>query len=26
LHELKVLEARLITEPDPDFRFHSGPP
>ncbi len=26
LDELKVLEARLITEPDTDFRFHSGPP
>jgi tRNA-(ms[2]io[6]A)-hydroxylase len=26
LAELKVIEARLITEPDPQFRFHSGPP
>jgi tRNA 2-(methylsulfanyl)-N6-isopentenyladenosine37 hydroxylase len=26
LAELKVVESRLITEPDPDFRFHSGPP
>jgi tRNA-(ms[2]io[6]A)-hydroxylase len=26
LAELKSLEARLITEPDPQFRFHSGPP
>jgi len=26
LEELKALEARLITEPDPEFRFHSGPP
>ena len=26
LDELKALEARLITEPDPEFRFHSGPP
>ena len=26
LEELKALEASLITEPDPDFRFHSGPP
>ena len=26
LAELKVLEAKLITEPDAQFRFHSGPP
>ena len=26
LLELKTVEAGLITEPDPDFRFHSGPP
>ncbi len=26
LEQLKALEASLITEPDPDFRFHSGPP
>ena len=26
LAELKELEARLITEPDPQFRFHSGSP
>lgn len=26
LVELKTVEARLITEPDPQFRFHSGPP
>jgi len=26
LVELKALEANLITEPDPQFRFHSGPP
>ena len=26
LAELKQLEARLIEEPDPQFRFHSGPP
>ena len=26
LAELKQLEAQLITEPDPRFRFHSGPP
>jgi tRNA-(ms[2]io[6]A)-hydroxylase len=26
LDELKALEAQLITEPDPQFRFHSGPP
>jgi tRNA-(ms[2]io[6]A)-hydroxylase len=26
LAELKVLEAKLITEPDDQFRFHSGPP
>jgi len=26
LAELKVLEASLITAPDPRFRFHSGPP
>jgi len=26
LEELKVIEARLITQPDPCFRFHSGPP
>jgi tRNA-(ms[2]io[6]A)-hydroxylase len=26
LQQLKTLEARLIAEPDPEFRFHSGPP
>ena len=26
LAELKVIEAQLITQPDPCFRFHSGPP
>lgn len=26
LDELKVLEAQLIAEPDPQFRFHSGVP
>ncbi len=26
LAELKALEAGLITTPDPQFRFHSGPP
>jgi tRNA-(ms[2]io[6]A)-hydroxylase len=26
LAELKVIEAALITEPDPEFRFHSGRP
>ncbi len=26
LAELKVVEARLVSEPDPEFRFHSGPP
>jgi len=26
LAELKGVEAELITEPDPQFRFHSGPP
>ena len=26
LDELKQLEARLVTEPDSEFRFHSGPP
>ena len=26
LDELKALEAQLITEPDPQFRFHSGIP
>lgn len=26
LAELKVLEAALITDPDDEFRFHSGPP
>jgi len=26
LSELKAVEAQLITEPDPQFRFHSGPP
>jgi len=26
LRELKSLEARLISEPDPQFRFHSGLP
>ncbi len=24
--ELRALEARLVTEPDTNFRFHSGPP
>lgn len=26
LTELKAIESRLVTEPDPQFRFHSGPP
>lgn len=26
LDELKVLESTLVTEPDDEFRFHSGPP
>ena len=26
LAELKTIEARLVTEPDPEFRFHSGLP
>ena len=26
LEELKVIEAQLITQPDPCFRCHSGPP
>jgi len=26
LEELKCIEALLVSEPDPDFRFHSGPP
>jgi tRNA-(ms[2]io[6]A)-hydroxylase len=26
LAELKAVEAQLIAEPDPQFRFHSGPP
>ena len=26
LAELKVIEAALISEPDPEFRFHSGRP
>ena len=26
LEELKVLEAALITDPDEEFRFHSGAP
>ena len=26
LRELKAVEARLISEPDPEFRFHSGVP
>lgn len=26
LTELKSIESRLISEPDPDFRFHSGKP
>ncbi len=26
LAELKAVEAQLITVPDPQFRFHSGPP
>jgi len=26
LEELKTIEAKLITEPDPQFRFHSGTP
>jgi len=26
LTELKLVEAALISEPDPDFRFHSGTP
>lgn len=26
LAELKVVEAKLVSDPDSDFRFHSGPP
>jgi tRNA-(ms[2]io[6]A)-hydroxylase len=26
LAELRQIEARLVTEPDAEFRFHSGPP
>jgi tRNA-(ms[2]io[6]A)-hydroxylase len=26
LEELKAIEAKLISEPDPEFRFHSGRP
>ena len=26
LGELKHLEAKLVSDPDPDFRFHSGRP
>ncbi|MGB5624500.1 MAG: tRNA isopentenyl-2-thiomethyl-A-37 hydroxylase MiaE [Woeseiaceae bacterium] len=26
LLELKAVEARLVSDPDPEFRFHSGPP
>jgi tRNA-(ms[2]io[6]A)-hydroxylase len=26
LAELKRIEAQLVTEPDSEFRFHSGPP
>lgn len=26
LAELKAVEAQLVTQPDPCFRFHSGPP
>lgn len=26
LLELKELEAKLVSQPDPQFRFHSGPP
>lgn len=26
LTQLKGIEAQLVTDPDPDFRFHSGPP
>ena len=26
LVELKAIEAKLVTDPDPEFRFHSGPP
>jgi tRNA-(ms[2]io[6]A)-hydroxylase len=26
LGELKAIEAKLISEPDPEFRFHSGRP
>ena len=26
LAELKAIEAALITDPDPQFRFHSGTP
>ena len=26
LNELKAIEAKLISEPDPQFRFHSGTP
>ncbi len=26
LDELRGIEAKLVSEPDPEFRFHSGPP
>ena len=26
LAELRALESRLVSSPDPEFRFHSGPP
>ena len=26
LHELKTVEAKLVSDPDPQFRFHSGSP
>ena len=26
LDELKAVEAQLVTDPDPQFRFHSGTP